>query len=185
MAKSAAGSKKAPSPSKKATSSASKSPAAGKKKPSASESTKQSDADSTLRVHRIFSAPPEVLYRAFTESGARCKFLPPKGFYAEMEKNDVKVGGQYHMSFINMRSGEKHGFGGKYLELTKNKRIRISDKFDAGGDAMENTIEFRPVACGTEVTCVQTNCPVAVEFCYMGWQESLNQLADLVTNLGQ
>ena len=141
-------------------------------------------SDNTVRIHRVFKAPANVVYRAFLEPQAKCKWLPPYGFFAEMQHDDQKVGGSYHMSFTNFRTGQSHAFGGKYIELIPNKRLRYTDKFDDPN--MQNeimvTVELREVLCGTEITVVQENLPpqIPVEFCYLGWQESLMQLAHLV-----
>lgn len=137
-----------------------------------------------VRLHRVVRAPAEHLYRAFLEPKAMCKWLPPHGFVGEVHQSDVRVGGGYRMSFTNFRTGQSHAFGGTYVELTPHERIRYSDKFDDPGlpGEMQVTITLRPVACGTELTIAQENIPpqIPVEFCYLGWQESLSLLAMLV-----
>jgi uncharacterized protein YndB with AHSA1/START domain len=143
-----------------------------------------SDSTNTVRLHRVLRAPAERLYRAFLEPDAKAKWLPPHGFTAKVYHSDVRVGGGYRMSFTNFSSGNSHFFGGTYTELTPHERIRYTDKFEdpnLPGD-MQITITLRPVICGTELTIVQENIPAAIpaEMCYLGWQESLSQLADLV-----
>lgn len=138
----------------------------------------------TVRLHRVLRASPEKVYRAFTEPDAYCKWVPPHGFTGRIESMDVRVGGGYRMSFTNFGTGKSHSFGGTYVELTPHERIRYTDAFDDPNlpGEMQVTITFRPVACGTELEIVQEGVPAAipVEFCYLGWQESLGQLAQLV-----
>lgn len=138
----------------------------------------------TVRLHRVLRAPADRIYRAFLEPAAMCKWLPPHGFVAAVQHSDVRVGGGYKMSFTNFRSGQSHSFGGTYVELTPHQRIRYTDRFDDKNLAgeMQVTITLRPVACGTELSIVQENIPaqIPVEFCYLGWQESLGMLANLV-----
>ena len=140
--------------------------------------------DNTVRLHRVLRAPAKHVYRAFIESGARCKWLPPYGFFAEVQENDIRIGGSYRMSFTSFRSGQTHSFGGTYVELTPHTRIRYSDKFDDPNlpGEMQVTVTLREVMCGTELTVVQENIPpqIPAEMCYLGWQESLAQLATLV-----
>ena len=141
-------------------------------------------AGNTIRLHRVLRASPEKVYRAFIDPDARAKWLPPNGFTGKVHSSDVKVGGGYKMSFTNFTTGHSHSFGGTYLELTPHERIRYSDKFDdphLPGE-METTVTLRRVACGTELNVVQEGIPQAipVEMCYLGWQESLAQLAHLV-----
>lgn len=140
--------------------------------------------DNSVRFHRVLRATPERIYRAFLESQAKCKWLPPYGFTAEVRQNDVRVGGRYSMSFTNFGTGQSHSFGGTFVELSPNKRIRYTDKFDDPNlpGEMQVTVELREVICGTEVNIVQENIPsqIPAELCYLGWQESLSQLALLV-----
>ena len=144
----------------------------------------KSTTDNTVRLHRVLKAPADRIYRAFLEPQAMCKWLPPYGFIAEMHHSDVRVGGTYRMSFKNFRTGQVHAFGGTYLELTPNQRIRYTDRFEDPSmpGEMQATITLREVICGTELTIVQENLPaqIPVEMCYLGWQESLAQLALLV-----
>ncbi len=139
---------------------------------------------SSVRLHRVLRCPPEVLYRAFVEPHAKCKWIPPYGFVGEVLHEDVRVGGSYRMSFTNFRTGQTHVFGGTFVELTPHSRIRYTDKFDDPNlrGEMSVTISLRPVMCGTELTIVQEGIPdlIPVEMCYLGWQESLEQLARLV-----
>ena len=142
------------------------------------------DAPQTVRVHRVFKAPAERVYRAFLDPDAMVKWLPPHGFTGKVHHMDARVGGSYKMSFTNFGTGKSHSFGGTYVELTPHERIRYTDRFDdpnLPGD-MQVTIAFRAVACGTDLTIVQEGLPpvIPVEFCYLGWQESLSLLAHLV-----
>ncbi len=138
----------------------------------------------TVRLHRIVCAPAERIYRAFLDPRAKCKWLPPHGYVGEVQHLDAKVGGTYHMTFTSLTSGNSHGFGGTFKELVPNERIRFTDRFDDPNmpDEILVTVSLRSVACGTEVTIVQENLPAAmpVEFCYLGWQQSLELLAQLV-----
>jgi uncharacterized protein YndB with AHSA1/START domain len=139
---------------------------------------------STINLHRVFKASPEKIYRAFLDSDAQAKWLPPNGFTCKVHHQDAKVGGTYKMSFTNFSSGKSHSFGGKYLELEPGKLIRYSDKFDdpnLSGE-MITTITLKEVSCGSDVTIIQENVPdpIPPELCYLGWQESLDQLAKLV-----
>lgn len=141
-------------------------------------------AGNTVRFHRVFRAPADRLYRAFLEPAALVKWCPPNGYVGEVHQSDIRVGGTYRMSFANFRTGQKHSFGGTYVELTPNSCIRYTDKFDDPNmpGVMPVTITLRPVANGTEVVIVQENLPpqIPVEFCHVGWQESLALLALLV-----
>ena len=143
-----------------------------------------SEATNTVRLHRVLRAPPERVYRAFLEPEAMCKWLPPHGFTATMHESDVRVGGSYRMSFANFGTGNGHSFGGAYVELKPNELIRYTDHFEDPNlpGEIEVTVTLRPVVCGTELNIVQAGLPQAipVEMCYLGWQESLNQLATLV-----
>ena len=138
----------------------------------------------TVRLHRVLRAPPERVYRAFLEPDAMCRWIPPYGFLCKVHHMDAKVGGTFRMSFHNFSSGHGHSFGGEYLELVPNEKIRYTDQFDdpAMPDVIEVTVELRPVLCGTDLQVIQANLPesIPVEFCYLGWQESLAQLAHLV-----
>ena len=129
-------------------------------------------------------ATPERVYRAFLEADAIAKWLPPHGFTCEVEQLDARVGGVHRMSFTNFGTGHGHSFGGTYLELVPGERIRYTDRFDDPNlpGEMQTTVALRPVSCGTELTVVQEGLPSAipVEMCYLGWQESLAQLASLV-----
>jgi len=138
----------------------------------------------TIRLHRVLRAAPERIYRAFLNADAMAKWLPPNGFTGKVHHLDAKVGGTYKMSFTNFSTGHGHSFGGEYLELVPNERIRHTDKFDDPNlpGEMQTTISLKPVFCGTELTIVQEGIPAAIppEACYLGWQESLMLLAQLV-----
>jgi uncharacterized protein YndB with AHSA1/START domain len=140
--------------------------------------------ENTVRLHRVLRAPAERIYRAFLDPQAMAKWLPPFGFTCTVDEVDARVGGKYRMSFTNFGSGKSHSFGGTYVELTPNERIRYTDHFDDPAMAGEIQVEItlRKVACGTELQIVQAGLPavIPVEFCYLGWQESLSQLAHLV-----
>jgi uncharacterized protein YndB with AHSA1/START domain len=138
----------------------------------------------TVRFHRVLRAPAERVYRAFLDADAKSKWLPPNGFTGKVHEINATVGGGYRMSFTNFTTGEQHSFGGTYLELVPNERIRYSDRFDDPNlpGEMTVTITFRPVSVGTEMTIVQEGIPdaIPVEQCYLGWQESLVLLGKLV-----
>jgi uncharacterized protein YndB with AHSA1/START domain len=138
----------------------------------------------TVRLHRVLKTKPERLYRAFLDAVAMAKWLPPYGFVCTVHHLDARVGGSYQMSFTNFSSGKGHSFGGKYLELTPNERICYTDKFDDPSlpGEMTTTITLKAVSCGTDLSIVQEGIPEAIptEMCYLGWQESLLQLATLV-----
>ena len=138
----------------------------------------------TVRFHRILKAPPERVYRAFLEPAATAKWLPPFGFTCTVHQMDARVGGTYKMSFTNFGTGNGHSFGGEYLELVPHEKIRYTDRFDDPNLAgeMQTTVTLKPVSCGTELEIVQEGLPevIPVEMCYLGWQESLAQLAQLV-----
>jgi uncharacterized protein YndB with AHSA1/START domain len=138
----------------------------------------------TIRIHRILTAPPGRVYRAFLEPEAIVKWNAPYGFTARVDHLDAKIGGSFRMSFINFGTGTVHSFGGKYLELVPNERIVSSDKFDDPNipDEMKMTMTFKAVSCGTELTITQEGLPDVIppEHCYLGWQESLELLAKLV-----
>ena len=141
-------------------------------------------ATSTVRLHRVLRAKPERVYRAFLDPDAMVKWLPPHGFTAKVHHLDAKVGGTYRMSFTNFSTGNSHSFGGSYLELVPGERIRHTDKFDDPNlpGEMQVTIALKPVSCGTELSIVQEGIPdvIPLEACYLGWQESLILLAQLV-----
>lgn len=141
-------------------------------------------ATGTVRLHRVLRSKPERIYRAFLDADAMAKWLPPYGFTCKVHHMDARVGGTYKMSFANFSSGNSHAFGGEYRELVPNQRIQYTDAFDDPNlpGEMRTTIDLRQVACGTELTIVQEGLPAAipVEMCYLGWQESLEQLAKLV-----
>ncbi|MGH7951184.1 MAG: SRPBCC family protein [Limisphaerales bacterium] len=137
----------------------------------------------TIRLHRVLRATPEKIYRAFLDTDAMVKWLPPYGFTAKVHHLDAKVGGTYQASFTNFTSGKSHSFGGKYVELVPHERIRYTGKFDPNAPGeMQTTITLNKVSCGTELSIVQEGIPDAIpaEACYLGWQESLAQLAKLV-----
>ncbi|HKA41323.1 MAG TPA: SRPBCC family protein [Burkholderiales bacterium] len=138
----------------------------------------------TVRLHRVLRAKPERVYRAFLDGDAMAKWLPPYGFTCKVHQMEAKVGGTYRMSFTNFGTGSAHSFGGKYLELVQGELIRYTDRFDDPNlpGEMVTTLIFKPVSCGTELSVVQEGIPAAIpaEMCYLGWQESLAQLATLV-----
>ncbi|NMF90189.1 SRPBCC family protein [Aromatoleum petrolei] len=138
----------------------------------------------TVRLHRVLRAKPEKIYRAFLDAEALARWLPPNGFTCTVAQLDATVGGTFRMAFRNFSTGNSHSFGGTYLELVPHERIRYTDKFDdtkLPGE-MVTTVSLRAVVCGTDVDIVQEGIPEAipVEFCYLGWQESLEHLARLV-----
>jgi uncharacterized protein YndB with AHSA1/START domain len=139
---------------------------------------------STIRLHRVLRAKPERVYRAFTNADAMAKWLPPHGFTCKVHHLDAKVGGTFKMSFTNFNTGNGHSFGGRYLELKPNELIRYTDKFDDPNmpGEMQVTVTLEQVSCGTDLTVVQEGVPDVIppEACYLGWQESLAQLANLV-----
>lgn len=139
---------------------------------------------STIRLHRVFAAPPERVYRAFLDPDAMAKWPPPNGFTGKVQHMDARVGGSYKMSFTNFATGQSHSFGGEYLELVPGERIRHTDVF---GDpnlpgTMHVTVDLKKVASGTEMHVTQEGVPDAIpaDACYLGWQESLTLLAKLV-----
>ena len=143
-----------------------------------------SNSGNTVRLHRVLKAPAERIYKAFLDPDAKAKWMPPHGFTGKVHEMDARVGGGYRMSFTNFGTGKSHSFGGTYVELTPHERIRYTDKFDDPNlpGEMQVTISLRKVLCGTELTIVQEGIPAAipVEFCYLGWQESLAMLANVV-----
>jgi uncharacterized protein YndB with AHSA1/START domain len=138
----------------------------------------------TIRLHRVLRATPKRVYRAFLDPDAKAKWLPPNGFTGKVHHLDPKVGGTYKMSFTNFTTGKSHSFGGTYLELVPNERLRYTDKFDDPNlpGEMVTTITLKKVSCGTELNVVQEGVPAVIppEACYLGWQESLILLAKLV-----
>jgi len=138
----------------------------------------------TIRLHSVLRATPERVYKAFLDADAMAKWLPPNGFTGKVHHIDAKVGGTYKMSFTNFSSGKSHSFGGEYLELVPNERIRHTDKFDDPNlpGEMVTTITLKRVFCGTELNVVQEGVPevIPAEACYLGWQESLILLGKLV-----
>ena len=141
-------------------------------------------ATNTVRLHRVLRTTPEKVYRAFLDPAAMAKWLPPHGFTGTVHQMEAKVGGRYKMSFTNFGTGQSHSFGGTYLELVPNERIRHTDTFDDPNlpGEMQLTVTLRTVSVGTEVNIVQEGIPEAIpaEACYLGWQESLTLLAQLV-----
>ena len=138
----------------------------------------------TIRLHRVLRATPDRVYRAFLDPDAMVKWLPPNGFTAKVHHMDAKVGGTHKMSFTNFTTGNSHSFGGRYLELATNERIRYTDKFDDPNlpGEMQVTVTLKKVSCGTELNVVQEGVPdvIPAEMCYLGWQESLVLLGKLV-----
>jgi len=143
-----------------------------------------STAPNTVRLHRVLRATPERVYRAFLDPDAMVKWLPPHGFTGKVHHMDARVGGGYKMSFTNFGTGKSHEFGGTYVELTPHERIRYTDRFDDPGLPGDTQVRvtLRPATGGTDLTIVQEGLPpvIPVEFCYLGWQESLSLLAHLV-----
>ncbi|MCC6979444.1 MAG: SRPBCC family protein [Candidatus Melainabacteria bacterium] len=138
----------------------------------------------TVELHRVLAAPAERVYKAFIDGDALARWLPPYGFTGKVHEIDAKVGGGYKMSFTNFSTGNSHSFSAKYTELKPNERIVHKDKFDTEAlpGEMTVTIVLKPVSCGTELSITQADipAPIPVESCYLGWQESLTQLAKLV-----
>lgn len=138
----------------------------------------------TVRLHRVLRAKPERVYRAFTDAGAMAKWLSPNGFTGKVHEMDARVGGRYRMSFTNFSTGKSHAFGGEFLELVENERLRYTDKFEDPNmpGEMETTIDITEVSFGTELRVEQSGIPdlIPVEACYLGWQESLKLLTLLV-----
>ena len=138
----------------------------------------------TVQLHRVLRAPPERIYRAFLDPAAMAKWLPPYGFTCTVQHMEAKVGGTFKMSFTHFGSGHSHSFGGEYLELVPFEKICYTDTFDDPNlpGEMRATISLKPVSCGTELSVEQSGIPAVIptEMCYLGWQESLVQLARLV-----
>ena len=138
----------------------------------------------TIRLHRVLRATPERVYRAFLDADAQVKWLPPNGFTAKMHHFEPKVGGTFRMSFTNFTTGHSHTFGGSFLELVPNEKLRYTDKFEDPNlpGELQVTVTLKAVAVGTELNVVQEGVPDVIppEACYLGWQESLILLAKLV-----
>ncbi len=138
----------------------------------------------TVRLHRVLAAKPDKVYRAFLEPDAMARWLPPNGFTGKVHQQDAKVGGRYKMSFTNFSTGHSHSFGGEYLELVPQQRLRYTDRFDDPNlpGEIQVTVTLKPVSVGTELNIVQEGLPavIPVEACYLGWQQSLRNLARLV-----
>ena len=147
-------------------------------------STESTTETGTVRLHRVLTAPPERIYRAFLDAHALAKWLPPHGFTGHVHEMDAREGGGYRMTFTNFSSGNSHSFGGTFIELVPNERIRHTDTFDDPNlpGEMQTTIVLRKVSVGTEIEIVQEGIPAVIptEACYLGWQESLTLLAQLV-----
>ncbi len=141
-------------------------------------------SDRTVRLHRVLRTTPEKLYRAFLEADAMAKWLPPHGFTCTVHHLEARVGGTFRMSFRNFGSGNGHSFGGEYVELVPNQMIRYTDKFDDPNlpGTLQVTVSLKAVSCGTELAITQAGIPevIPLEMCYLGWQDSLTQLAALV-----
>ena len=141
-------------------------------------------ATNTVTLHRVLTASPEKLFRAFTDADAMAAWLPPYGFICKVHEMDVKIGGKYKMTFTNFSTGSSHSFGGEYLEIVPNELLKYSDQFDDPSmpGQMITTITLKKVICGTELTATQEGIPdmIPVEMCYLGWQESLDKLKRLV-----
>lgn len=141
-------------------------------------------ANNTVKLHRVFSAPVEKVFRAFADADAMAFWLPPYGFLCKVHRMDFKIGGTYKMSFTNFTTGNGHSFGGEYLEIIPNEKIKYTDQFDDPNlpGQMITTIELKKVLCGTELIATQEGIPdmIPTEMCYLGWQESLEKLKRLV-----
>lgn len=141
-------------------------------------------SNTSVSLHRVIKANPEKVYRAFTEANAMSAWLPPYGFLCEVHQFEVKVGGHFKMSFTNFSTGNRHSFGGEYLEIDPNNFLKYTDKFDDPNlpGEMTTSVWLKRVSCGTELKIVQEGIPssIPVEMCYLGWQESLEKLTKLV-----
>lgn len=139
---------------------------------------------STVKLHRVLTATPEKVFKAFTDPDAMASWLPPYGFVCKVHAMEAKVGGTFKMSFINFSTGNGHSFGGEYLEIVPNQKLKYNDRFDDPNlpGEMITTVMFMAVSCGTELSVVQEGIPAAIpeEMCYLGWQESLEKLKKLV-----
>ncbi len=141
-------------------------------------------ANNTVKLHRVFAAPVEKVFKAFIDADAMASWLPPYGFVCKVHKLDAKVGGFYKMSFTNFSTGNSHSFGGEYLEIIPNELLKYTDQFDDPNlpGQMITTIQLKSVLCGTELFATQEGIPdlIPLEMCYLGWQESLDKLKRLV-----
>jgi uncharacterized protein YndB with AHSA1/START domain len=141
-------------------------------------------ANNIVKLHRVFAAPVEKVFKAFTDADAMASWLPPYGFVCKVHNMELKIGGKYKMSFINFTTGNRQSFGGEYLEIIPNERLKYTDQFDDPNlpDQMITTIELKRVICGTELFATQEGIPdvIPTEMCYLGWQESLDKLKRLV-----
>ena len=141
-------------------------------------------ANNSVKLHRVFAAPAEKVYKAFTDADALASWIPPYGFVGKVHRMDFKIGGSYKMSFTNFTTGSSHSFGGDYLEIVPYELLKYTDKFDDPNlpGEMITTIEFKKVLCGTELFATQEGIPdiIPTEMCYLGWQESLDKLKRLV-----
>lgn len=141
-------------------------------------------ANNTVKLHRVFSAPVEKVFKAFSDPDAMASWIPPYGFVCKVHSMDFKVGGTYKMSFTNFTTGSSHSFGGEYVDIIPDEKIKYTDKFDDPNlpGQMITTIELKKVVCGTEIIATQEGIPdaIPVEMCYLGWQESLDKLKRLV-----
>jgi uncharacterized protein YndB with AHSA1/START domain len=146
--------------------------------------TDESLADRTVRLHRVVAAPPEKVFRAFTDADALTRWLPPDGFTGKMHHMEAKVGGTFRMSFTNFATQQSHAFHGEYLDVVPGELLRYTDEFDDPNlpGVLEVTVRLKKVSCGTELCIEQTNIPalIPLEACYLGWQQSLLNLARLV-----
>ena len=147
-------------------------------------STNTNPPTHTVRLHRVLRAAPERVYKAFIDPDAMNKWLPPNGFTGKVHSMDAKVGGKFRMSFTNFTNGQSHSFGGEYIEMVPNERLRYTDRFDDPNlpGTMSVTVSFKKVSVGTELNITQEGIPAVIpaEACYLGWQESLTLLAKLV-----
>jgi uncharacterized protein YndB with AHSA1/START domain len=138
----------------------------------------------TVKLHRVLKAPPERIYKAFVDAAGMAKWIPPDGYTCTVHQFDAKVGGVFRMSFTNFATGKSHSFGGEFLELRPHERLRYTDKFDDPNlpGEMTVTVDLKPVSCGTEIDITQAGIPdvIPLEMCYLGWQDSMRQLAALV-----
>jgi uncharacterized protein YndB with AHSA1/START domain len=141
-------------------------------------------ANNSLSLHRILKANPEKIYRAFTDANAMATWIPPYGFLCIVHSMDVRKGGNYRMSFINFSTGNGHSFDGTYMELKQDEFIKYTDKFEDPNlpDEMTTSVWLKKVSCGTELKIIQEGIPsvIPIEMCYLGWQESLDKLKNLV-----
>lgn len=138
----------------------------------------------TVKLHRVLKAPPERVYKAFIDPAAMCKWLPPNGYTGTVHSMDAKVGGRFRMSFSNFATGQSHAFGGEFLETKPHEKLRYTDQFEDPNlpGVLTVTVVLKAVSCGTDLSITQENVPdvIPLEMCYLGWQDSLRQLAELV-----